>query len=218
MPMPDTNDGSTLIWLRPQNYQNWKNILLKDLDKYYHPKTTENVTTVVCTHNRKPTKGQVCDVDIREWDICSKENNFNYHRSAPCVFLKLNGLTDGWQPEYYNNTDDLPYDMPPELKHHIIHEITNPPKRNTVWVSCEGEYPVDVEFLGHIEYYPIQGFPGYYFPHKNLEGYLSPLLAVQFKRPRYGVVINIECRAWAKNIKYNRTDRSGSVHFELLLD
>lgn len=111
-------------------------------------------------------------------------------------------------------------------------------QRRNIWVSCEGENPADVEYLGPIQFYPpIQGFPGYYFPYRNSEGYLSPLLAVRIHRPvcmflyknffsqfircscfSAGIVINIECRAWAKNIKYNRMERSGSVHFELLID
>lgn len=33
-----------------------------------------------------------------------------------------------------------------------------------------------------------------------------------------GVLINIECKAWAKNIFYDRYERRGSVHFELMVD
>lgn len=33
-----------------------------------------------------------------------------------------------------------------------------------------------------------------------------------------GVLINIECKAWAKNIKHDRAERRGSVHFELMID
>lgn len=33
-----------------------------------------------------------------------------------------------------------------------------------------------------------------------------------------GVLINIECKAWAKNIVYDRYERRGSVHFELMVD
>lgn len=33
-----------------------------------------------------------------------------------------------------------------------------------------------------------------------------------------GVLINIECKAWAKNILYDRSERRGSVHFELMID
>lgn len=54
---------------------------------------------------------------------------------------------------------------------------------NTVWLSCEGENPADMENIGQIEYYPRQGFPGYYFPYENSEGYLSPLVAIHFTKP-----------------------------------
>lgn len=36
--------------------------------------------------------------------------------------------------------------------------------------------------------------------------------------PTAGVLINIECKAWAKNIVYDRAERKGSVHFELMID
>lgn len=52
-----------------------------------------------------------------------------------------------------------------------------------MWVSCEGENPADIENIGPIEYYPRQGFPGYYYPYENSEGYLSPLVAIHFTRP-----------------------------------
>lgn len=54
---------------------------------------------------------------------------------------------------------------------------------NTVWVSCEGENPADIENVGPIKYYPRRGFPGYFYPFENSEGYLSPLVAVHFERP-----------------------------------
>lgn len=56
---------------------------------------------------------------------------------------------------------------------------------NTIWVSCEGENPSDVENVGPIKYIPsTRGFPGYFYPYDNTEGYLSPLLAVHFERPK----------------------------------
>lgn len=33
-----------------------------------------------------------------------------------------------------------------------------------------------------------------------------------------GVLINIECKAWAHNIIHDRFERRGSVHFELMVD
>ena len=30
-------------------------------------------------------------------------------------------------------------------------------------------------------------------------------------------MVHVECRAWARNIKYDRRDRIGIVHFELIV-
>lgn len=55
---------------------------------------------------------------------------------------------------------------------------------NTIWVSCDGENPADQENIGPVDYLPIRGFPGYFYPYQNSVGYLSPLVAVQFQRPK----------------------------------
>lgn len=55
---------------------------------------------------------------------------------------------------------------------------------NTIWVSCEGENPADQENIGPVNYLPIRGFPSYFYPYQNSEGYLSPLVAVHFERPK----------------------------------
>lgn len=171
-----------------------------------------------CDYEQPPPKGQVCDVDIKSWSPCVQENNYNYHKSAPCVFLKLNKIY-GWIPEYFNESNSLPDSMPLRLKDFVKGEEANARHRlNTIWVSCEGENPADVENIGPIQYYPTQGFPGYFYPYENSEGYLSPLVAVHFERPVRGIIINIECKAWAKNIIHDRKERIGSVHFELMID
>ncbi|KAK6632157.1 Sodium/potassium-transporting ATPase subunit beta-2 [Polyplax serrata] len=223
-PMPDTgNVESTLIWYKgtdKENYKYWVKSLEEFLEVYRRPGLTpgrgQNIYN--CDYSRKPGPGQVCDVDIRSWDPCTVENDFNYHKASPCIFLKLNKIY-GWVPEYYNSTEGLPDQMPEELKRHIREVArTRPHELNTIWVSCEGENPADIENLGPITYIPRRGFPGYFFPFENSEGYLSPLTAIHVKNPRSGVIINIECKAWAKNIKHNRQDRVGSVHLELMID
>lgn len=55
---------------------------------------------------------------------------------------------------------------------------------NYVWVSCNGQSPHDRENQGPIEYIPAPGFPHYYYPYMNLKGYMSPLVAVRFLRPK----------------------------------
>ncbi|XP_044750911.1 sodium/potassium-transporting ATPase subunit beta-2-like [Coccinella septempunctata] len=223
-PLPD-DKKSTLIQLKLSNKTNhlkWTENLMSFLDKYYDPrkigKGIENM--YACSYNTHlPPKGKFCDVlvDTMELGPCIRDNYFGYHKGSPCVFLKLN-MINGWVPEYYNEPNDLPEVMPEQLKYHIRYNVT-PIERKTIWISCEGENPADVEFMGPVQFYPsTQGLPYYYFPYDKTEGYMSPLVAVQFKRPTTGVVINIECKAWAKNIKHNREDESGMVHFQLLVD
>lgn len=74
--------------------------------------------------------------------------------------------------------------MPDDLKAHIATKANKPNELDTVWVSCEGENPADVENMGPIQYIPRRGFPGYYFPFVNTPGYLSPLVAVFFEKPK----------------------------------
>ncbi|XP_048518690.1 sodium/potassium-transporting ATPase subunit beta-2 [Dendroctonus ponderosae] len=222
-PMPTNNIESSLIWFQGSNrtnYQPWVDNLSRFLDGYYTPskiaKGSGQIKT--CSHSDFPHDDEVCEVDVREWGKCNKDEFFDYHRSSPCIFLKLNRIY-GWTPDYYLYDHELPPDMPKQLKAHIK-SLNNTRDRQNIWVSCEGETPADKEYIGSISYYPksVQGFPGYYFPYLNREGYLSPLVAVRFERPVPGIVINVECRAWAKNIRYGRSGRVGSVHFELLID
>ncbi|XP_046734620.1 sodium/potassium-transporting ATPase subunit beta-2-like [Diprion similis] len=223
-PMPPSeNVESTLIWYKGtdrSNYAHWVDTLEKFLEVYRKPGLTPGRGANIhnCDFDQLPSPGQVCDVDIKNWDPCTKENNYNYHKSAPCVFLKLNKIY-GWRPEYYNDTKSLPDKMPRDLKEHIVElEKKNALELNTIWVSCEGENPADMENIGPVRVLPRKGFPGYFYPYENSEGYLSPLVAIHFERPRTGILINVECKAWARNIKHDRVSGMGAVHFELMID
>ena len=169
---------------------------------------------------------------------CTSKQGYGYKTGRPCVFLKLNKIFQ-WEPQYYDNPADLPDDMPQELKTHIaaIPQVqVGPPNENLfwqkltnqnsclqrqqIWVSCKGQYTPDNEKLRSIKFYPSQGFPAYYYPYLNQPGYLSPLIAVQFENFTLKEIVNVECRAWAKNIQYSGSnrDRKGSVTFQLLVD
>lgn len=71
-----------------------------------------------CDFKLPPPAGKVCDVDISAWGPCVEENNFAYHKSTPCIFLKLNKIY-GWKPKFYNSSENLPEQMPSDLKDHI---------------------------------------------------------------------------------------------------
>ena len=60
----------------------------------------------------------MCEVDVKDWGDCSRDQFFNYYRSSPCIFLKLNKIY-GWTPDYYDDPYDLPPDMPKHLQDHI---------------------------------------------------------------------------------------------------
>lgn len=53
-----------------------------------------------------------------------------------------------------------------------------------IWISCEGENPADIENLGPINFIPHRGFPGYFYPFMNQKGYMPPVIAINFERPK----------------------------------
>jgi sodium/potassium-transporting ATPase subunit beta len=219
---PESNVESTLIWFKgndPSNYKYWTEELDSFLSVYKKEhESTSAENRVECSYKEPPPPGKVCNVQIEQWKPCVPEEQYNYNKHGPCIFLKLNKIFS-WKPQVYNNTDDLPHNMPAHLQSYIKDKVmAQKEAMNTVWVNCEGENPADVENIGAIKYYPHRGFPGYFFPFMNNEGYLSPLVAVNFEQPKRGVLINIECKAWAHNIHHDRIDRRGSVHFELMVD
>lgn len=71
-----------------------------------------------CKYNSPPPPGKVCDVNIKDFKKCTQENNYSYHKSSPCVFIKLNRIY-GWKPDFYNNTYSLPAKMPKQLMQKI---------------------------------------------------------------------------------------------------
>jgi sodium/potassium-transporting ATPase subunit beta len=123
----------------------------------------------------------VCKLDINDFDKCTSKYAYGYNNSAPCIFLKLNRIY-GWKPDYYNDPDNLPEEMPQSLKDKI--KSLPESNRNQIWVTCYGENGADKEILGDIEYFPTQGFPSYFYPYEMTKGYVSPLVAVKFTRPK----------------------------------
>lgn len=214
---------STLIWYKgtgPESYKYWEEQLHDFLSVYKKKGQTAGAGQNIfnCNFKEPPPPGKVCDVDIRGMEPCTEENHFSFHKSSPCIFLKLNRIY-GWRPEFYNDVNELPQDMPDSLQARIKNITAyNSNYANMVWVSCNGETPADKENIGPINYLPFPGFPGYFYPYENAEGYLSPLVAIHLQKPQTGIIINVECRAWAKNIIYDRRERLGVVHFEIMIE
>ncbi|KAF6215455.1 hypothetical protein GE061_010208 [Apolygus lucorum] len=220
-PMPNDSNGlSSLIWYRGtqwKDYEGWVDKLKNFVKEYKTPGLTpgRGQNLVSCDYGQPVPEGKVCSFDVsRNFYPCVEENNFNYHLQRPCIFLKLNKIY-GWRPEYYSHSE-IPESMPQGLQN-IIKNVTGS-RLETVWLSCEGLTAADVENLGSIQYLPQPGFPGYFFPYMNNEGYLPPIVAIVLNNPKNGILLNIECKAWAKNIKHDRKEKVGMVQFEVLID
>jgi sodium/potassium-transporting ATPase subunit beta len=206
------------------SYQEWTARITKFLKVYKNE--TENNKRLDCSQT-KVTSKHGCKFDVVQLENQCGEggkldedgnSQFGYDKGSPCVFLKLNRIFGLENTPY--NASDLPEAMPKELKKHIKEQSD----QNQVWVNCQGKYPADKEMLqgkDAITYFPkSKGFPSNYFPYRNQEDYLSPLVAVKFnplknKATGFGQLIHIECRAWAQNIGYDRRDKIGISVFEL---
>jgi sodium/potassium-transporting ATPase subunit beta len=140
---------------------------------------------------------------------CTIEENFGYSKGTPCVLLKINRVY-GWKPEPYDNETDAS-----EAKK-ATKSGTLP--TDSIAVSCEGENDGDIDILGEVTFDPPNGFSSSYFPYLNGVGYRGPLVFAKFDPVKPGVLVQIWCKIWAKNVKHHKNDKGGSVRFELLVD
>merc|ERR1712038_1509089 len=188
-------------------YQQW----VDRLDDYLEPYKTNKPPGLSCAPDQPTPEGKFCKFDLEQLGDCGK-GNYGFNTTSTCLILKLNKIF-GLEHEYYDDVADLPDDMPDDLKA----RIGAASNKRQVWVSCKAEFPADKEGVKSLELFPSEGgFPSYYFPYSKQEGYQSPLVAVRINEINPGQLIHVECRAWAKNIKYNRRDRVGIVRFELM--
>ena len=215
----------------------------RNLDKFlaeYEPGFWANAgaSQTKCHFGRPPlSKQEACEFN-KEWlsditsDIkCISEENYGYYHGKPCLLLKLNRIY-GWEPQpFYNVTEAENHPlMPQQIKDKIRNTWEENcrgrgndieqrcPQLGMVWLHCDGENDPDKENIGSVSYTPWMGFPAHFFPYWNQLGYLQPVVMVQLKKPTPGVLINIQCTAWAKGIEHNLQLRRGSVHMEFLMD
>lgn len=213
---PMSNIDSTLIYFKAggsdsNSYKVWVDDLNNFLDKYRDTGNTgENL--VQCTQGNRAPEGKACiyrvDDVYRGSSNCSKNEDFGFKYGSPCVALKINKIY-GWTPIPYEN-NKFPQNFPEYLKNSYV--------GNRVYISCEGENAADQENMGPIHFHPQPYVDDFFFPFMNVPGYMPPFVFAQFLKPERGVLINVECKAWAANIIHDRQERIGSVHFELMID
>ncbi|XP_030747891.1 sodium/potassium-transporting ATPase subunit beta-1 [Sitophilus oryzae] len=214
-PISERTEEGSLIWYNMTNSTQvvrWVKLIDEFLEPYNKPQTGENY--VNCDFDKPPEAGKVCVTDASKLGNCNRNRSYGYSTSSPCFFLKLNRIFD-WTPDYYT---EVVSDMPQDLQMHIKAAKSEEEKKQ-IWVSCNGQSPMDEENVKGFNYYP-QGFAGYYYPYRNVKNYLSPIIAVEILNVTPNVIVSIECRAWAKNIEYSGSalTRAGSVQFEVQVD
>ncbi|XP_034832672.1 sodium/potassium-transporting ATPase subunit beta-1-like isoform X2 [Maniola hyperantus] len=138
---------------------------------------------------------------------CTKEDNYGYPES-PCFFLKLNQIY-GWKPDFFAAAD-LPVEMPEDLTQFIndLPEI----ERQQIWISCWDERNNATQ----IDYPWGRGLPGRFYPFLNQDDYIRPLLAIKVTPPT-NLMVAIRCRAWARNIVYNKSIKEPSGYVRVLM-
>lgn len=75
---------------------------------------------------------KVCEVDLSHFGPCSPKNGYGFNNSQPCIFLKLNKIY-GWNPQFYDNVNELPDEMPEDLKKYIA---SKPMGEVSILISC----------------------------------------------------------------------------------
>jgi len=203
------------------NFQNQKDELavpgykgwVDRADKFLEPYGVETKKAINCNYpgDANIEKNEFCKFNLENIGDCAK-GNYGFDSNSPCLILKLNKIF-GLVPEIYDG-----FDFPEEMPSELLARIANASDKNKIWVSCSGEYPADKEAIQSFEYFPSDGgFSAMYFPYKNQKDYQSPLVAVKLHNVTVGQLVHVECRAWARNIKYDRRDRIGIVHFEMVV-
>ncbi|KAJ3654988.1 hypothetical protein Zmor_014137 [Zophobas morio] len=214
-PISNKTEEGSLIWYNHKNdtsKHKWVQLIDEFLTPYMQEQNGKNFE--ICDFNKPANASKVCVVNLKDFLDCSRSKFYGYNSTSPCIFLKLNKIF-GWEPKYFTNSTSEMREYSTEFADAVDAE-----PGSYIWISCQGEKPVDRENVVGFNYFPKQGFASYYFPYTNTQNYLSPLVAVQIVNPTPNLIVSIECRAWAKNIIYQGGDlqREGSVHFEILLD
>lgn len=162
---------------------------------------------------KNSARGYACVPDMSQIpDECNKANYYGYRSGAPCIFLRANKVY-GFMPTPYGNvTAETSQEVP--LPSPTLYKNYDP---NYIGITCEGENDGDRDSIMNVTFYPPQGVPFYFFPYYNQPNYLPPFVMARFQvQPGRGLMV--WCRLWAQNVKHDKTDVQGSIHFELFVN
>jgi len=220
---PMTETESTLIHFNssvPKTYKEQVNNILDFLkeNNYIYPDNLKPNTTYSQDSDGKPLFN-FTDYDTTACgiDVDNPDNSFGYASGEPCVLLKLNRVYD-WTPQPFDSDEEAGTDHQKEVRKDAKKALGDRLTNSSIGVTCEGENDGDVDNLGEVRFFPNDGFPFQYYPYRNADYYRAPIVFAKFSKLQPGVVIQVWCKLWERNIKHHKNDKGGSVHFELLVD
>jgi len=212
-PMPKVS--STLIKFKqgePDTYRKYVDnikILLHKYKKEYE-EFGEDAYQDCDAGTRDEDSDLPCKVNLDNLQAeCNEGNQFGYDDGEPCVLMKLNKVF-GWEPEMYTIGNDS--NIPDELAENYAGY-----NQEGVAVTCIGENYGDVDNLGDVKFTPEVGFSKVYFPFTGQRGYQAPLVFLKMENIKPGVIVQVYCKAWAKNIYHHKNDKAGSMRFEVMV-
>ncbi|CAH0726372.1 unnamed protein product, partial [Brenthis ino] len=215
----------------PGTWQPWYK-KINDFLAEYETTIPEEPPRAPCSILRREQRvpSPTCERALVMFAPCNADNYYGYPSGTPCVFLRLNHI-HYWVPEPYNVSVPMaiPHDMPENIKR-AMHLFPAAQYGDFIWVSCKGEFSNDEENIGPIQYLPGVLPPG--FPTSRLhtadritrsarslpDQISPPVIAILFERPNRGILINVECRIWTRDILYDHSSRVGRARFEIYVE
>ncbi|XP_042863097.1 sodium/potassium-transporting ATPase subunit beta-like [Penaeus japonicus] len=164
-------------------------------------KVVQDEKYIKCNSSARPKGDQVCITLQSYLGACETMGGYGFNKSSPCVLLTLS-MDESFMPKPYEHLDELPEDIPQDLRIDIEDEAEGGKLKKGIYVDCTKEYL----------YTPGPIFPDYYFDNIDATGYLPPVVGVKFKlQEKKNQDVKIECRLWAKDI--DSADERSKVSF-----
>lgn len=177
----------------------------KSLNNFLHakyPKESDNVDAIDCAFNQSYVEdlkqNKYCKFDyaaIFADSECTADKDFGYQTDKPCVLIKLNKIVS-WTPQSSSGY---------------------------ISIQCYGETAVDVDNIREVTYYS-EGNVGAtegrlqtkYYPFYAQKNYQAPFVWARFDVTP-NTLVNVECKAVADNIDYERLNKRGLTKFALFV-
>lgn len=205
-PWIKSNAESTLISFDPDDnttYTKYVDALTAFWSRYNE--SGPGLRTCNETESNSDESNLACIFTLQEFvDAGCGPPNFGFTEGKPCIVLTLNKLIS-WEPTRFPE-GSTPKELPPQVQKSYNGDVA---------VACEGEYFADQENIGKLIYIPWSGIKKKYFPYKVMEAYHQPFAMVKFESLTPGVLVEVECKAYAYNIAHDRANRLGMIHFEM---